>query len=365
MKNNVLGIINVTQENHELHALTARRCHASLPYGGRYRIIDFILSSMVHSKIRNIAIFTPPNYRSLFDHLGSGKDWDLEYKQEGLFIFPKNSTFDNRDDFSVLNQHIDYLEKSRQEYVLISFGSLVMNIDFQPVIKQHIQSGADVTVVYKEKEVHDVSFTDITMDDFQNITSFNETDSPYGSLDIFVMKKDKFIESIKTNANKYRSLLDVLKNCDLTCNIKGYEYDGYVQKINSIQDYYRYNMELLDPYFLNEWLLKPNEIYTKLKDEPPAKYSASSEVKNAIIANGCVVEGNVENSILFRGVHVKKGATVKNSIVMQKSQIGENAELDGAIIDKEVVIFPYEHIEGTPNNPKVVTKQKIVGEQII
>lgn len=360
--NNVLGIINVTQEDAELHPLTSRRCQASIPYGGRYRLIDFILSSMVQSQIKNVAIFTPYNYQSLQNHLGSGKDWDLEYKQEGLFIFPRNiySPYNEYGDLSVLHQHLDYLEKSTQEYVLIAFGSLIMNIDFRPVIKQHIQSDANVTVVYKEKSLDDHTYTNIKVDDFYNVISFNELESKYGSLDIFVIDKDTLITFIKTYTQPYRNLLDILKHCDFNWKVKGYEYKGRVQKVNSASTYYHANMELLDPCFSTKLLTTPNEIYTKLKDEPPCKYNKSAVIKNSLVSNGCVVEGEVENSILFQGVHVEKGSTIRNSIVLPNCHIGKGSLLEMAIVDKGVSILPFENIKGSLENPRVITEQKNV-----
>lgn len=360
--NNVLGIINVTKENDELKELTPYRCHASLPYGGRYRLIDFLLSNMVHSKIRNVAIFTPPHYRTLMDHLGSGKDWDLEYKRDGLFIFPKtNATNSNQGDLSVLYQHLDYLEKSSQEYVLLSFGSLIINMDFQQVMKQHIDSGAEVTVLYKQKDITDSSYTNITMDDFYNITNFKASESTMGSLDIFILKKELLIQAIKRYSPHYSNLIEVLKQCDLMQSVKGYHCEGPVQKLSSIQEYYKSSMDLLNQHALKELVTFPNEIYTKLSDDPPTKYASTSSVTNSIIANGCVIEGEVENSILFNNVHVKKGATIKNSIVMSNSEIGEHSYLDKVIVDEEVFVLPEENKIGSSYNPKVVGSNNTVG----
>ncbi|GGM39957.1 glucose-1-phosphate adenylyltransferase [Paraliobacillus quinghaiensis] len=361
----VLGIINVTQENPNLQALGSHRCQASIPYAGRYRIIDFILSNMVQANIRNIAVFAPPNYRSLLDHLGSGKDWDLEYKQDGLFIFPQNALANNNQgDISILNQHLDYLEKSNQTYVLLSFGSLIMNIDFKGLIKHHIHSGSDITVLYKQKENDDLSLSNILLDDFQNISSFKASGSPHGSLDIFVLRKDLLIQLIKKHAHQSVNLLEILMESADKYSMNAFKFDGYVQKIDSVASYYQSNMQLLESCFLAHALFSPNEIYSKLKDEPPTKYGETSKVKNVIIANGCVIEGEVENSILFRGTRVEKGAVIKNSIVFPKSVIGEYAQLDGVIVDKELAILPFERLSGTMTSPKVVTKHKIIGREI-
>lgn len=358
--NNVLGIINLTQDHSHLNPLTNHRNQASIPFGARYRMIDFILSSMVNSSIRNISVFTSAQNRSLLDHLGIGKDWDLDRKQDGLFIFPYDSIRGNGD-LALFASYLDYFEKSSQEDVLIAFGSLIANIDLVPIYKEYVKSGADATIVYKEKTKTENTYPLIDVDDLQNVVHIEKGVSRYESLDLVFMKKKHFIHLVKKYVNHKDSLCDVLTNEHHELKIKGYKYGGYAERIKTIQDYYKANMQLLNPSVIKQLLLEPDEVYTKQKDDPPTKFSNSSKVSNSIIANGCVIEGEVENSILFRGVHVKKGATIKNCIILQKSQIGEHATLDYVVLDKEVNVKANHNLQGTITKPKIIEKGETLG----
>ncbi|MDL4839638.1 glucose-1-phosphate adenylyltransferase subunit GlgD [Aquibacillus rhizosphaerae] len=363
--NNVLGILHVDEKTQGLHPLTKHRCTASVPFASRYRMIDFMLSSMVNSNIQNIAVFTTLNNRSLLDHLGDGKDWDLDRKQDGLFTFSTNH-FKESSNLKALQSAIDYLEKSSQEYVLICLSNLVTNIDFRPLYNQHVKSDADVTVMCTAKEHNDTLFTNIEMDDFQNIMDIDRKQSNMGSLDIYMISKSKLIDLISTHAFKYRYIQDVIRhNMNKNIKVKGFKYEGYVTKINTIKRYYDSSIDLLDPTKFKQLFKDNNEIYTKLKDEPPTTFHNTSSIKNSLIANGCIVEGHVENSILFRGVHVNKGAVIKNSIVMQKCMIGEYAQLDRMILDKEVNVLPNDRFLGTEKKPRVVPKKKTIGTFVI
>ncbi|MRH42529.1 glucose-1-phosphate adenylyltransferase subunit GlgD [Aquibacillus halophilus] len=362
--NNVLGIIYIANDNNTMHPLTNHRCQSSIPFGSRYRMIDFVLSSMVNSNIQNVSIFTTLKNRSLIDHLGDGNDWDLDRKQDGLFIFPSDSSENSRDITSFYSA-MDYLDKSSQEYVLLCYDSLITNIDFRPLYKQHLKSGADVTIMYKDKERNNHLFRNLEIDDFHNIKNLQTKDSKFGSLDIMMLKKQKFIELITNNRHIYRNFNDILREqVNNPLNIKGFRYDGYVNKINTTKQYYDSNMSLLNPKVMKQLFKENNEIHTKLKDEPPAKFTSNSNVKNSLIANGCIIDGEVINSILFRGVHVKKGASIKNSIVMQKCIIGEFAQLDNMVLDKEVILLPYDKFQGSEQSPKVIPKKSAVGTYV-
>lgn len=363
----VLGVINLVNTDSELGKLTNHRCQASVPFAGRYRMIDFLLSSFVNSTIQNVGIFTSKKYRSLLDHLGQGSDWDLQRKQDGLFIFPYSikSGIGQMNDLSIFYEHLDFFEKSPQQYVLLTFGSPVANVDFIPMFRAHLKTGADITLVYKEKanmiKKEQEAYTHIEMDESERITKIGRSlDSDYVSLDFLFIDKHLFINIIKTYYQENLSFMDVLSSECREFSIKGYKYQGYYAKISSLKDYFSSMMRLLDPDTIQQLLFEPNEVYTKLKDEPPTKYLETADVKNSLIANGCIVEGHVENSILFRGVHVKPGATIKDSIVMQKCQVGENAHLELSILDKEVMVLQNHKIKGCLKEPYVVEKKATI-----
>lgn len=368
--NNVLGVISLMNHNKDIGALTDHRCQASLPFGGRYRMIDFLLSSMVNSAIQNVGIFSSEKHRSLIDHLGVGKDWDLYRKQDGLFVFPYDikNRLGEVGDLAFFYKHIDFFEKSAQQYVLLAFGSPIINIHFQSIFRKHVKSNADITLIYKERDTtlkkqHD-AYVNIQLGEDEQVTkiasSHSHFDSEHVSLGMLFMKKQLFIDIIRVYYKDNISLMDVLSQGDHQLKIYGYRYDGYYAKIQTIQDYFSYNMKLLNPETLHYLLVEPNETYTKLKDEPPSKYLETARVSNSLIANGCIIEGDVENSILFRGVHVKKGSSIKNSIVMQKCQIGEYAKIDQSILDKEVKVLSNHEIKGCVCQPYVVAKKATI-----
>ncbi|WP_407269882.1 glucose-1-phosphate adenylyltransferase subunit GlgD [Radiobacillus sp. PE A8.2] len=354
--NDVLAIIVLPHNNQALRPLTNNRCQASIPFGSRYRMIDFILSSMVHSSITNVSILTSTHYRSLMDHLGDGRDWDLDRRQDGLFVIPLATKYEaDQGDLAVLHQQLEYLKKSKQQHVLLSFSCLIVNIDFQPILNDHIHSDADITVLYKTKQLDDKTYMDIHIDEKQ-MTISDENNSKHGLLDLYIIKKSLLIHLVENYANQYSKFTDLLKNTALCGVVQGYQYDGYVTKVTTMKDYYDSSMDLLNNRSTRKMLHAPHEIYTKLKDEPPTVYGENTVVTNSLIANGCIIEGEVENSIVFRGVHVKKGAVVKNSIVMQRCEINENVYIDGIILDKEVILDRNVSLTTTNNSPYVIEK---------
>lgn len=330
MDKKLLGIIDATAYPESLDELIRHRSLAALPFGGRYRLIDFTLSNMVNSGITSVAIFTKNHYRSLMDHLGSGKDWDLSRKRDGLFFFPyPKDEGRERGNFHHFAANIDYLLRSSQEYALITNSHTIGNIDFKEILQSHIHNNCDITEIYKNGK----------------------------SLRMYLLKTSLLKELIETrHITNYHSLEDVVEDVNSRISVCRYEYLGYAQMIDSIQSFYQSNLQLLNPTIWKELFYKENPIYTKVKDEPPTKYVKGSIVKNSVIANGCQIEGYVENSIIFRGAHIKKGAVVKNSIIMQKSTIGENCELNYTIVDKDVICEAEFQLTGSKEAPIVIPK---------
>ena len=327
----MLGIINATNEFDTFQNFTAHRSLASLPFAGRYRLIDFMLSNMVNSGITNVAIFTRGEIRSLMDHLGSGKQWDLDRKRDGLFVFTPDGYSGNErfGSFAHFARNITYFLRSKQEYVVITNCYTIGTIDFCKILDHHIETEADITEVFYDGK----------------------------SIQTYILKKNLLLSLFKQYKDQgYYSILDVVHDKRHKFHINMYEWSGYIAIIDSLQRYYQNSLDLLQPAVWKEVFINEEPIFTKVKDEPPTRYKKDAKVANSIIANGCIIEGEVENSILFRSVKVGKGAVVRNSIIMQKCQIEENCVLDGVIVDKDVKIENGVQLTGTGEIPYIVEK---------
>ncbi|HWJ78310.1 MAG TPA: sugar phosphate nucleotidyltransferase [Niallia sp.] len=337
MMRSMLGVIDATTYTADLEELTAHRTLAALPIGGRYRLIDFILSNMVNSGIGSVAIFPKYHYRSLMDHLGSGKNWDLDRKRDGLFFFPASITDVNSSGIGSFNHfaaNIDFFNRSKQEYALVANCYTVFNMDFTPVLERHLETTCDITELVNNGK----------------------------TMNVYLMKKTLLIELIKTrDLTGYTSINDVVSDMNSSLKICEYEYNGYAEKIDSITSYYKVSNDILKPTVWNQLFIKERPIFTKVKDEPPTRYTSFGEVKHSMIANGCVIEGNVQNSIISRAVKIGKGSVLKNCIIMQKCVIGENCYLDSVILDKDVTVENNTVMTGTSASPFVVRKGTVQG----
>ncbi len=369
---NVMGIINLSEKDGclDLKELTNHRCIASIPFGGRYRMIDFVLSNMVNSGINNVGIFTLNKYRSLIDHLGSGKEWDLHRKRDGLFILPPmqhTSSEEARGDMQYLYDHIDYLKNSSHKTVVITGGNMVCNIDFKEAVSFHREMKADITVLYKEKGPReDISrFKKVQIDDNSRVVAIEDQPGNLKSsrmfMDIMIIDKPlllDLIESCYGQGHRVCNLVSegILSNLP-TLKVFGFPHRGYLAAIDSLACYFRHSMDLLKPEISRELFFHPGFIYTKSNDEPPTKYGDGAMVQNSLVANGCYIEGKVKNSILFRGVHVHKGASIKDSIVLQKCEIEGKASLDMVILDKEAYVSAGEQLKGSKEDPLVIGKR--------
>ncbi|MGO4372192.1 glucose-1-phosphate adenylyltransferase subunit GlgD [Paenibacillus sp. MCAF20] len=370
MKHKVMGVINLIHETDELDRLTQGRCLATVPFGGRYRMIDFALSSMVNSGISKVAIFAHTKYRSLMDHVGSGKPWDLNHRQSGLFVLPP-ATDDiqeiSRGDLYHFYQHRDYFNRSSLDYVVITRSHMVCNIDFEPVIQAHLDRAADITVVCKHQSEPILGKArKVKMDEDGRITAiqdhFGRMVSDIHSMEMYIMRKDLLMELVETSLAQGQDHLvrhAIFSRLD-KLNVQAYMYEGYLGVVNTLSSYYHNNMNLLKPEVWKELFFQPGSIYTKVKDEPPARYLESSKVSNSLVANGCRIEGTVTGSILFRGVHIRKGAVVKNSIIMQNGIIGENSFISHSILDKDVEVESARDIRGVESSPFLAGKRKII-----
>ncbi len=365
-----MGVINLVNEPDDLEELTYHRCLASVPFGGRYRLIDFTLSNMVNSGIDNVAVFTQDKYRSLMDHLGSGKEWDLDRKRGGLFLLPavyEQSTGMSRGDLYQFYSHRDYFYRGKEELVIISRSHIVCNIQYQDAVRYHEEKQADITVIYKDTRTDiPARFRRLAVKDDGRVTVIEDHTgrlrTDHISMEMYIISKSLLLDMIESClAQGFDNLVrdGIMKNID-KLSVYGYKYDGHVSIVNSIQSYYAQSMQLLNPRIWRELFFQKNLIYTKVKDEPPSHYFADASVKNTLIANGCKIEGRVENSILFRGVHIHKGAYVKNSIILQNCEIEENVIIENSILDKDVFISRGRVLTGDHKAPFIAAKTRVI-----
>ena len=374
MIDNAFGLIVSGERTTRLKDLTLSRSTAAVPFGGRYRIIDFMLSNMVNAGLTSVGLITEKNYHSLMDHLGSGKEWDLHRKRDGLFILPPFMTKDNSGVFhgaiDAIRSVIGYVRRTSEDYAILVWPRVAMNMDLVPMMEQHLATGADLTILYAEdgslqpeEQSQDLR---LILDEKGRVTEM-ELDayrprSVNRSCDVMILKKE-LLEYLVEEAyarGEYDFHRDILLKKCRTLNIMGYKHEGFLARVESIESYFAGSMALLNPDVQADLFNPMHPIYTKVKDEVAARYSVSAQVKNSLVADGCVIEGQVENCILFRGVHVKPGARVFNSIIMQGAELGENSLLDHVILDKGVKILPGRSLQGYDSFPIVIRKNQAV-----
>jgi glucose-1-phosphate adenylyltransferase len=369
------GLIYASEEITNLRELVDSRAVGALPIGGKYRVLDFPLSNMVNSDIRNVGVITSRNYNSLMDHLGSGKAWDLSRKSDGLFILTPFSLRENpgiyRGKVEALKSSMDYIHRAKQEYVILSGAAFIYNSNFDEMMRFHIESGADLTVLYRrtppEHQIDDRShevLLDVDPDGRIRALEVNPvlTTLNAHSLKTYIVRKDILIYLVDDSYSKgeYKFSEGLLRaNLD-RLRIMGFEHTGYVGTMRSVASYYKVNMELLREDIRSALFPASRPIYTKTQDSVPTKYIQTADVLGSLIANGCIIEGRVENSVLFRNVHVGKDAVIKDSIILPNTMIAEGAELDHVILDKNVRVRTRSRLVGSADFPVVIRKGGMV-----
>ncbi len=364
-----LGIIFSNIHERDIPELTKVRTLASVPFGGRYRLIDFALSNMVNSGITNIGIIAKYNYQSLMDHVQSGKSWGLARKNGGLTILPPfndmsgGGVFTTR--FEALKSVKSFIRHNEADYVVMSDCDIVSNFDFTPVVLEHERKGADITLVYRKKELDpsDKERFTIDVDGEGRVTKLTLSDGGEGVKNVytdFMIISRRILLYIIDHSDQWGITSfsrDVLSHTN-EYKVYGYEHSGYYAAIDSLIDYYRHSMDLLDPEVVQELFYKGGaEIYTKVRDSAPAKFTDTACVRNSMVADGCLIEGTVENSIIFRGCHISKGTKVTNSIIMQDSVIDEGSTLNCVIMDKAAHVLDGRLLSGHPTHPYYIEKE--------
>lgn len=371
-KKKVLGLIFASMHDSDVIDLTKTRTMGSIPFGGRYRLIDFPLSNMVNSGINEVGVITKSNYGSLLDHLGSGREWDLSSKNGGLHLLPPFSQVNSgmyRGRLEALAGVWDFVAHSNAEYVVMSDCNIVTTIDYKAVIKAHEATGADITVVYgkcpydRSKEQR---ATVLGLDEDGRVNDVMISPAIAGectiSLNMFVIAKD-VLKNIVVHAesrSEYSFNKDVLQAKKNEYKIMGFEHKGYFSKIDSVKAYYDANKALLDTKNREGLFIKSAPIYTKIRDNGPVKFGLESDIKNSLIADGCVIDGTVENCILCRGVKIEKGAVVKNCVIMQDTVIGKKSSISSVITDKKVVIGDEKNLTGSDSYPLYIGKNAVI-----
>lgn len=375
MIRDAFGLIYAGEQNLHLRELTYLRTVGALPVGGRYRAIDFVMSNMVNSGIHNVGVVAQRSYQSLMDHLGSGKAWDLSRKSEGLYILPPYSNYDSPGDIrgliDALKGVMSYIRHCKQPYIVLTGSFTIYNHPYDDVLRFHKDSGADITMMYNEEDPRAYSgtrFQDvrIAVADDGRVTDIEIdsplTDSRLCGMDTYIMRKDllEYLVEDAISRGKHRFVSDLMLDAVGRMKVMGFRYDGYVGRLHSVASYYKMNMDFLDYSVQRDLFYSDYPVYTKTKDEVPAKYTATSSVRNSLVANGCIVEGEVENSILFRGVFVGRGARIRNCIIMQDSEIYNNVDLEYVILDKSVNIRQGRRLVGDQDFPVIIRKGAMV-----
>lgn len=369
---NVMGIIIASNGN--IGSLTDKRTMGSLPYGGRYRQIDFHLSNMAAAGIRRIGIISRYNYQSLMNHIGSGEEWGLELEEGGLeFLTPyAMSTTDNyRGKLESLHSAMDFLEYGTDdEYVIMADSSIIYNIDLTRVLAAHIASGKDVTVVTKEGIANGRKKLDLAVKlDAQGqiadmVVDYVAPADYLASMDIFVLSRKFLLQQVVENIahNRFHMDRDLVmggwQNGTVSVNI--YQFQGPALFNESVEEYFHNSLALIDKDLRHDIFGFNHPVYTKVRDRVPSYYGENCKLESCLVADGCMLEGHVKNSVLFRQVSIREGAKLENCLILNDTVIGENATLKNVILDKDVVVRPGAILIGTESSPIIVKKGEIV-----
>ena len=368
---NALGIIFSNIHDFNVPELTSGRTMAAIPFGGRYRLIDFPLSCMVNSGITHVGCVTKRNYRSLMDHIGSGKEWDLARLNGGFVLLPpfgeveSDLLYNTR--LEALKTILGFIKRSNEEYFIMSDSNSVYNVDFKDVMDFHEKTGAEITMLYVKKPSSHIGGKDnliLKIDENSRVTGMYMDPRMQGLMnlygDIMVMKRSLLVSLGNDAISQGRHhFIEVLSDSLKKYRIMAYEHKGYFEQISSLKRFYDVNLDLLDKEKRAE-LFGGAEVFTRVKNSTPTKYGVNAIVKNSLVSDGCVIEGEVYNSVLSRGVKVGRGTVIKDSVIMKNTITGENVTLNCVVADKSVVVRDRKIISGDPGFPIYIPKGRIV-----
>lgn len=364
-----IGIILAGGNSRKMKELSSKRAIAAMPIGGSYRSVDFVLSNMSNSHIQSVAVLTQYNSRSLNEHLSSSKWWDFGRKQGGMYVFPPTITAENSDWYrgtaDALYQNLDYLKKSHEPYVVLASGDGVYKLDYNKVLEYHIEKKSDITIVCKDMGPEDdvTRFGLVKTNDDGRIVDFEEkpmvATSNTISCGIYVIRRRQLIELIERCAaeDRYDFVKDILVRYKNLKRIYAYRMDTYWSNIASVDSYYKTNMDFLKPDVRHYFFKDYPEIYSKVDDLPPAKYNPGAVVKNSLVSSGCILNGTVENSVLFKKVYVGNNCIIRNSVILNDVYIGDNTVIENCIVESRDTIRANTTHIGTPDNVKIVVEK--------
>ena len=375
----IAGLIFSNIHDQSIPEMTRQRTMASIPFGCRYRLVDFALSNMVNSNITNVGIITHYNYRSLLDHIGTGKDWDLARRSGGIKLLPPYVTaYENNVAGKLYESRLEaivgagnFVNRCNADYIVLSDCDVILNIDLHAVVEEHVKTGAYLTLVTKRLNTADRHFDGsvgvVTIGENDTVTDIVSYKPEHGEVDIstniMVISRTDLQAAIAESVSRgYKDFwADIVAKQLRAGRVHAYRFNGWHAYISSLESYFAISMQLLKDDARHALFAQPNrQIYTKLRNSAPVKYAEGAVVKNSLVADGCVIEGTVENSILFRGVHVGKGTVVRNSILLQDCYVGSNVDLNCVVTDKNVVIKDDRHLSGHETMPFFIEKGTMV-----
>ncbi len=366
-----MGVIFTESDDVTLRELTEVRSAAALPIAGRYRLIDFVLSGMVNSGIINVGVATKYKYSSLMDHLGAGSAWDLQRENYGLFVLPPYATHKSGSamagEIDILMGIMPYLRRSRQRYVLLSEGNTVCNLTFNAAMEQHKKTQADITMLYREEKPENLSrFLVADLEPDGRVTGLaykpRRAQSTHVGMDMYIIEKELLIRICEGCAarGEHSFVMDALVRGREDLRIYGWKYEGYAERVDSVQTYFSCNMDVLQAKVREALFGQKELIFTKVKNRIPTRYGDSARVSDCLVADGCVIEGTAENCVLFRGVKVGKNSHLKNCVVMEKTHIDINCEAENVIFDKECLMREGKRLVGQAAYPVIIRKGTVI-----
>jgi len=371
MTKSYMGLILAAQDTTDIMGLTKYRPIASIPFAGRYRIIDFALTNLTRLGISNVGVVVPHNnIRSLRDHIRGGQFWDLNRKEGGLFLMhPAVDARIGKSNINNLRSNLEYLHMSKEKNVILCSSHLIANIDLRAIVESHEKSKKPLTIVYKKVDENIQNYrgsTTIIFNENKEVKSFglavDSKEETNVSLEIKIIRKDLLIDLLMSGVQNglIGDLNKFIENSIHKIATNLYEFNGYTKLIYSTQNYFNANKDILKKEIREELLLSNGGLSTKINDTPPAIYRSSSKVSNSLIANGCIIEGEVKDSVIGRRVVIKEGAIVENSIILQSCVIEEGVEIKNVIIDKNVTINKYQKVIGSKEFPLVIEKKSLL-----